>query len=71
MHLVLNRQLQPFVIKVQALASSGSVVDPGFLKGGFNFSLTKTPAQFELKTTKKRLSTFILLSRQYFTFITG
>ena len=30
-----------------------AVVDPGFFKGGFSF--TKTPAQFELKTKKKRL----------------
>jgi len=29
-----------------------SVADSGFLKGGFSFSLTKTPAQFELKTKK-------------------
>jgi len=29
------------------------VADPGFLKGGFSFSLTKTPAQFELKTKNK------------------
>ena len=28
------------------------MADPGFLKGGF--SLTKTPAQFELKTKKKK-----------------
>ena len=41
------------------------VVDPGFLKGGFSFSLTKMPAQFELKTKKKRTSTFKLLFRQY------
>jgi len=48
------------------------VAGPEFLKGGFSFSLTKKPAQFELKTKKKkRSSTFILLSRQYFTFITG
>ena len=31
-----------------------TVADPGFLKGGFSFSLTKTPAQFELKTKKKK-----------------
>ena len=37
-------------VHVQYLA----VADPGFLKGGFSFSLTKTPAQFELKTTKKK-----------------
>ena len=30
------------------------VADPGFLKGGFSFSLTNTPAQFELKTQKKK-----------------
>ena len=30
------------------------MADPGFLKGGFSFSLTKTPAQFELKTKKKK-----------------
>jgi len=33
-----------------------SVADPGFLKGGFSFSLTKTPAQFELKTKQKKKS---------------
>ena len=33
---------------------STTVVDPGFLKGSFSFSLTKTPAQFELKTKKKK-----------------
>jgi len=37
-----------------------AVADPRFLKG--DFSLTKTPAQFELKTPKKKSSTFILLS---------
>jgi len=31
-----------------------SVADPGFLKGGFSFSLTKTSAQFELKTKLKK-----------------
>ena len=30
------------------------VAGPEFLKGGFSFSLTKTPAQFELKTKKKK-----------------
>ena len=37
------------VMKLQLSA----VADPGFFKGGFSFSLTKTPAQFELKTKKK------------------
>ena len=39
-----------------------TVADPGFLKGGFSFSLTKTPAQFELKTKKKKK----VINLQYF-----
>ena len=43
-----------------------AVADPGFLKGDFSFSLTKTPAQFELKTKIKVINlhapfSFILL----------
>jgi len=38
------------------------VADPGFLKGGFSFSLTKTSAQFELKTKKKVINLHTSLS---------
>jgi len=40
-----------------------AVADPGFLKRGFQL-LAKVLAQFELKT-KKKPSTFVLLSQQY------
>ena len=45
---------------ILAIKRDEAVADPGFLKGGFSFSLTKTPAQFELKkkqqTNKKKIS---------------
>ena len=46
------------------------VGDPGFLNGGFSFSSTKTPAQFELKT-KKRSSTFIPVFYIYYWMISN
>ena len=36
------------------IMQNNTVADPGFLKGGFSFSLTKAPAQFEFKTKKKK-----------------
>jgi len=47
------------------------VVDPGFLKEGFSFSLTKMPAQLELKTKKKVINHHTSLSAVFYWMISN